>query len=91
MIATGQVKGTTVTVANTATPVPATALSGRKFIILSNVSGVTLYYGDETVTTANGCGVDDGKVTPIIPVNENTVIYAVSAAGSKELGVLEFS
>jgi hypothetical protein len=77
-----------VNVTSVATPLPATALSGRKDVMLYNTDQKTLYVGGSGVTTVNGFPVPSGEFVFPFPVNESP-IYGIYATGSGDVRVLE--
>jgi hypothetical protein len=78
----------TVTVLNTATPLPASVLTNRKTVMLYNTDQKTMYIGGSGVTVANGFPVPSGEFTFPYPVNESP-LYGIYATGSGDVRVLE--
>lgn len=78
---------TVVTISTAATPIPATALSGRKSLIIKNLSStLTVYIGSSTVTADEEStgGFPLGYYETIqIDLGENTVIYGISSSTAK--------
>jgi len=86
------VKQSITLVNTTATPIPATALSGRKSIMIKNLESVTLYIGSSTVsanTSATGGYPLAQNDVFKGDIGENTIIYGILAAGSGNCSVLE--
>ena len=77
----------TVTVGVGATAIPTTALSGRRSIIIVNISVNTIYLGKSNVTTANGYAVYSEQAISI-DAGEQITIYGI-AGGASEVRFLE--
>jgi hypothetical protein len=75
-------------VANTATALPASALTGRKRIMVQNKDTNSIFIGASDVTTANGLEVAKGA-TLSLEIGAGVTLYAISAAGSAPVRVLE--
>ena len=82
------IKPTAVTVGATATAIPATARKGRKSILVKNVGDASVYFGDDTVTTANGYPVAANGILEL-DLGENVVLYGIVATGTQEVRILE--
>lgn len=85
------VKNTTMNVGDTATALPATALSNRNGMIVTNLSAVdTLYIGDATVTADRSIGTTAGHEIPAgegfqIDVTDSVTLYGRAEAGKTVL------
>ena len=77
-----------ITCAVTATPVPATALAGRRSMVVVNISGANVFFGPSTVTTANGFQLADAA-SLALDITDNVVLYCISAAGGKAVRYIE--
>lgn len=82
-----------VTVADTPTALPSTALSGRKVIIVQNIGSVTIYIGASTVSAdETGTGgiqlKNDGDVF-IADITDDIILYAIVASSTSPVAVLE--
>lgn len=87
----GKCLATAVTVGNTPTLLPATALKGRKTMSVSNNSasgGATLYVGDSAVTTATGTPIPP-QSSISLPFADTLLVYGISIAGGLDARVLE--
>ena len=76
----------TLTDANVAYKTPTSELSGRKLLILYNVSNVTVYVGDSSVTTVNGIAIVTGA-TLLIDAEKD--LYTVCGSAGKIINILE--
>ena len=79
---------TKVTIANTATAIPATNLAGRRSIVLSNEGSNTIYLGGSGVTVAQGYKLNSGDEKPF-DVGDDIILYGIVATGTEELRILE--
>lgn len=77
-----------ITCAATATAVPATALAGRRSIVVVNISGANVFLGPSTVATTTGFQLADGTSLSL-DITDNVVLYCISAAGGKAVRYLE--
>lgn len=78
------------TIAATATPIVASALSERKYVEIQNLSGKKVYLGSSGVTAANGIEIKrgnswSGKVGP------GVVLHAITDSGTSDIRVLELA
>lgn len=78
------------TIAATATPIVASALSERKYVEIQNLSGKKVYLGGSGVSAADGIEIKrgnswSGKVGP------GAVLYAITDAGTSDVRVLELA
>ena len=78
---------TSVTIGVTATKLPTTNLSGRRVIIIVNISSNTVYIGNENVTTANGFAVYSNQAISA-DIGDAVNIYGISTVAS-EVRILE--
>ncbi len=85
------VKSTAVSVGNTATALPATALAGRESIAIYNneASDKTIYVGASDVSTANGFALSSNNPSMSIDLDDSVVLYAIVASGTCDVRVLE--
>lgn len=90
--ANGSVLSSTVTVATSATNLPATALTARRRILIyNNDNSATMYVGacsGTTVTTANGFPIPRGGVF-VSELGPSAVICGIVASGTVNARVLE--
>ena len=77
----------TVTAGVVAVPVPTTALSGRKSIIIVNISVNNVFLGSSTVTTANGYQLYSQQAISI-DISDDIILYAI-AGGNSEIRYME--
>jgi len=82
-----------VSVATTATALPASALAGRKHIVIQNTSGKKIYVGSATVTTS---GATKGMEVPAggfweADIGPAVSVYAIVASGTADIVVVELS
>lgn len=77
----------TITVSTSATAIPTTAFSGRRSIIIVNISANIIYIGASNVTTANGYALYQLQSISI-DLADNVTIYGI-ASGSSECRYLE--
>lgn len=77
-----------VSVAQTATALPVTALKGRKTILITNNTDEKLYLGDSSVATNTGLPIELGQ-TFAADITENIVIYGIVASGTSDIRVME--
>lgn len=85
------IKQTAVTIGVTATPLPATALAGRREIWIRNDSGATVYLGNANITAANtgGYPLATANDKPF-KLGDQVVLYGI-AATEREVLVVEFA
>jgi len=82
---------TVVTVGTTAVPLPATALSQRRSLLVFNNSGSPIFIGGADVTVANGMPVMDQGYSPPIDAGQYMKVYAIAETNGNEVRVLEIS
>ena len=91
----GGVRQQVVTVGATAVPCPAVPLVGRAAVLLRNVGSTTIYLGKSTVTAdeaaTGGWQLAAGEQTVLLPLNEATVLYAISSGAGGLVSVLELA
>lgn len=76
------------TVGTSATPLPATPASGRRRIVIQNLSDDVVYVGSASVTTATGLEIASrGSLT--LPLG-SAIIYGRVATGTADVRTLEF-
>ena len=76
----------TLTDADTAYKLPTTEQVGRRSIILYNSSDTDMFYGDSSVTTANGILLASGAE---VSLDISTGLYAVCGEDAKVIRVME--
>ena len=86
-------KTTVVTVADTATAIPATALSGRKVVMVQNIGTVTVYLGNSAVTADEAATggyqlINEGD-TWVGDFTDDVVVYGIVASGTSSVVVWE--
>lgn len=81
------VTSTSITIGATATKLPTTNLSGRRVIIIVNISSNTVYIGNENVTTANGFALFSNQAISA-DIGDTVNIYGISTVAS-EVRILE--
>ena len=72
----------TVTVTTSATAIPTTALSGRRCILIVNISSNNVFIGTSSVTTATGYQLYAQQAISI-DVADNVTVYAISTTNSE--------
>lgn len=89
----GSILTTVITVGNTATALPTTALSGRRTIMIENLSTNIIYIGNADCTanenSTGGYQLANQYDTIIIDATDDITIYAVSVAGTDKVCVME--
>ncbi len=81
---------TSVTIGTTPTPLPATALTDRRLIIVYNISGATVYVGNSLVRPGNGIPIGNGASLSL-NLDAGVVLYGVENTGGREVRVFEAS
>ena len=86
------IKQTVISVTTLATALPTTAQSGRKTIIIKNLSAGIVYIGSSTVTsdttTTGGFQLAQND-TFQADIGENVVLYGITASGSSSVSIIE--
>jgi len=83
-----KIKESAVTVASTATAIPATAVAGRMSLAIKNNGASTVYIGDSDVTTDTGYPIAaNGELS--LDVGEQVIVYGIVAEGTVEVRILE--
>lgn len=81
-----------ISVGNTTTSIPATALPGRKSVIIKNLGSATVYIGGSNVTadtaSTGGFPLAQNEVFNG-DIGENTVIYGIVASSTNNVSVVE--
>ena len=72
----------TVTVDTSAIPIPATALSGRKSLIVVNISANNVFLGSSTVTTENGYQLYSEQAVSF-DISDDIILYAIAGSSSE--------
>ena len=68
-----------------------TITSGKRTMRITNVGTVDCYYGDVTVTAANGSPLySNGESVTFENVKDNFTVHIITAAGTTELRICEF-
>lgn len=84
-------KTSQVTVANTATQIAATALTGRKRIIIQNVGSQDIYVKDaNTVAAATDGKIAKGASFEMV-LGASATIYGITSTGTADVRVWEFA
>jgi hypothetical protein len=82
--------GTAVTVTNSATALPASALANRRTVIIQNRGNNSIFIGPSGVTTANG--VEVPKYSSMeLSAGPSIALYGITAAGTADVRVTELS
>ena len=80
-------------VTTAATPLPTTALKGRKVVTIENIGNVTLYIGGSTVTAneamTGGLQLKNDGDTFTVDATDDIIIYGIIASGTEPCAVLE--
>jgi hypothetical protein len=79
-----------VSVTTSATALPATALAGRRQIMIQNLHNKEIFIGDSAVSSSNGLRVAAGA-TLTLEVGEDVIMYGIVAAGTAACRVLELA
>ena len=74
----------TTTATSTAGECPATALIGRRSVIIHNTGSTTVYIGHSAVTTANGYELKEDEAISI-DATDDIDIYVITASGTAEV------
>lgn len=82
-----QIKTQRVTVATSAIPLPATALTNRQFVRVMNVGNSAMYIGGADVTTNNGWQILPFAIETIA-IEDIATLYGISG-GSVDVIVME--
>ena len=85
----GTIELTVVTVGTSELPLPATPLKGRKYVIIQNKTGGSLFIGPSDVTSATGIELTSGAIERI--ELGRAELYGIRASGSGDVHVLEFA
>lgn len=81
-------RASAVSVGTSATALPATALSGRRLVVVRNAGSVTVYLGASDVTTTAGWPLEPGWSLQLA-LGAELAIYGIVASGSGAVRVLE--
>ena len=84
----GRIVPNTTSVTTTATPIPATATSGRRSILLHNAGSTIVYLGDSTVTTSNGIPLNPAEKISF-DLDANVILYGRTGSNSSDVRSLE--
>lgn len=85
---TKTVQNSAVIVGTAVTALPATAMPGRRVLIIVNNSSNTIFWGDSNVSTSNGVPLYS-KQAIAIDVSETVVIYGISGSAGNNVRVGE--
>jgi hypothetical protein len=78
----------TITVTTSQTAIPTTALSGRKAIVIVNISSGNIFVGDSSVTTSNGYQLYTQQSISL-DVSDDIIIYGIVSTGTGEVRYFE--
>lgn len=81
-------KQSATTVETTAKPIPATALTNRRTILVYNNGSEIVHLGNNTVTTTNGYPLAPGD-EKAFDITDDAVLYGRTASGTANIRVLE--
>lgn len=84
------VEETAVSVTTTATALPATNLTGRRYILIQNLGGAQMFLGGSGVTAANGIRIAAGASWEG-EVGDDVNLFAIKSAGTSDVRVLELA
>lgn len=84
------VEETAVSVTTTATALPATNLTGRRYILIQNLAGTQIFLGGSGVTTSNGIRLAAGASWEG-EVGDDVNLFAIKATGTADVRVLELA
>lgn len=79
-----------VTVGTSAIPLPATALAGRRRIMIQNTSSNDIYVGPSGVTTSTGMRVVKGA-TLSLEIGEHVVLYGIAGSAGNSIVAFELA
>jgi len=81
-----------VSVSNSATALPTTALAGRKSIAVKNLGSTVVYLGSSTVTadttSTGGFQLTQDDVFQA-DIGENTILYGITSSGTSNVCIIE--
>ncbi len=83
----GKITQAVTIISETAAPIPATLAEGRRTLLIKNKGSVTIFIGNEDVTTSDGFPVEPGEVQPFDVAD--VIIYGRTEIGSTEVRSLE--
>lgn len=84
------VLNTAVSATTTATAVPTTPLTGRRYILIQNLENKKVYLGGSAVTTATGIEISS-KGSWEGEVGDDVALYIITAAGAADIRVQELA
>jgi len=84
----GTIKPSATTVTTTAAAIPASALEGRRTLLMKNNGAVIVYLGDSTVTIANGYPLEPAE-EKAFDIEGKLAIYGITEADDCEVRILE--
>lgn len=84
----GKIVNSATTVSTTIVPIPATAATGRRTLLIYNNGSETVWFGNATVTTTNGYPLFAGDEKAFDLKNE-VILYGRTASGSSNIRTLE--
>lgn len=91
MVLKSRIRSSVVSVENTATAIPTTALPGRQSMLIHNDGAATVYIGHDGVTTSGatkGYPLTSGKDLPM-DVGPDVIVYGIVATGTVSVVILE--
>jgi hypothetical protein len=87
----GPIVSTKVDMTQTAAKIPASPLSGRRFMLIQNTGSEIVFLGPSTVDSTNGYDLAAGDVVPL-ELDASLDIYGVCASGkTSTIKVLEIA
>ena len=78
----------TVTVGTSATAIPSSNLSGRRVIIIVNISTSNIFIGNNVVTTSNGYQLYSQQSVSM-DISDAVTVYGIVSSGTAEVRYLE--
>lgn len=89
-IISGRIVTSTTTVGTTAVPIPATARTGRRAIMVYNNGSNIVYLGNSAITTSIGYPLTAGAEKSF-DLSDEVVLYGRTASGSSDVRSMEGS
>ncbi len=84
----GKIVNSATTVSTTIVPIPTTAATGRRTVLIYNNGSETVYLGDSDVTTTTGYPLAAGDEKAFDLKNE-VILYGRTASGSSNIRTME--
>jgi len=88
---TGAFLSTATSISTSAAPLPATALSNRKSVVIYNNGATTMFLGGSAVATSDGLPVPPGEFSQSFDCDDTMILYGRVDSGTEEARVLELS